>query len=390
MGKDKSKQKLQQVGDTARTAYQNLYSGPTALEGEMAPLSQDFMSSYKQARDRQMADYSNIMGGYADFAKNNKFTFERVGAPRPKELGEAFGYLREAAPGYREFARTGGYSPTDIQELRARGVGPIRSAYGNTMMELNRARALGGEGGSPNYIAAASRAQRELPGQMADAMTGVNAQLAEAIRSGKLAGLAGISGIGSTMGGLSSEEANRIMQAALANQGADIQTQGMRSNALLSALGGQASLYGTTPGMTSMFGNQVLNAYNTRAGMEQARNQFGLGLLDAQMRAYGSSQGTPWWQKALSVAGTAAPYVAMAMSSRTLKKDIKPIKGSIIKHFKELPIYTWKYKGDDTKHIGPMAEEFKKLFGVGDGKSLHLVDVMGVVLGAQKEALSHA
>lgn len=393
MGKKKQATPQQaDIYNRAVTDYKTTQQ-PSALENEMGAVSPDFMANYRQGTARNMQDYGDIMQGYKDFGKNARFSFERVNADRPKELGESYGYLREAMPGYREFASTGGYSPQDIQELRARGTSPIRSAYGNTMMELDRARAIGG--GAPNYIAAASRAQRELPGQMADAMTGVNAQLADAIRQGKLAGLGGIANIGGTMGGLSNEEANRMMQAALANQGADIQTQGMRSNAQLAGLGGQASLYGTTPGMASTFGNQALNAMQTRAGMEQSRQQFGLGLLDAQMRSAGLAEqqkGMPWWKTALSVAGTVAPYVAMAASSREFKKDIKQVKNTskFAKYLKELPLYTWKYKGDDTKHFGPIAEEFRDKFGVGDGKTIHLADVMGVMLASQKEALKDA
>lgn len=385
MGKDKNKvnKELTGVGNTAGQAYANLQSGPTPLESEMAPISQNFYNSYQAARDQQTADYGNIMQGYRDFSGNlggptkfgyqnvgaqnvsvdgspTKFTYQNVASERPAELGESYGYLREAMPGYREFAQTGGYSPTDIQELRARGVSPIRSAYSNTMMELNRARALGGAGGSPNYIAAVSRAQREMPGQMADAMTGVNAQLAEAIRSGRLAGLAGISGTGATMGGLSSAEANRMLQAAIANQEADLRAQGMSEQSIqalrgdilraamanqganlqaslanqgadlqaqnyseqslqnmrqaqLASLGGQTGLYGTTPAMAATFGNQALNAYSQRGQLDQQRNQYGLGLLGVQGNAYGNqTPSEPWWKQLLGTAGSVAPYVNQA------------------------------------------------------------------------------
>lgn len=316
MGKSKPNPQATDIYKRATSQY-NQSLRPSELENQFGGATNQFQNYFNQAAGRNMQDYSNIMGGYQDFAKNlggpTRFSFERVNAARPKELDEAYGVLREGLPGYREFASTGGYSPQDVQELRARGISPIRSAYSNTMMEMDRARSLGGGGGSPNYIAASSRAQRELPGQMADAMTGVNAELANSIRQGRLAGLAGISGIGSEMGGLSSAEANRLLQAALANQGADIQTQGMGEASLqnlrqnqLSALGGQAGLYGTTPGLSSMFGNQALNAWQQRMGAEQSRNQFGLGLLDAQMRSTQLGEqykSKPWWQQALGFGG---------------------------------------------------------------------------------------
>jgi hypothetical protein len=191
------------------------------------------------------------------------------------------------------------------------------------MMEMNRARALGGAGGSPNYIAAASKAQRELPGQMSDAMTTVNAGLADAIRQGKIQGLAGMTNIGSTMGGLSSQEAGRMLQAGMANQNADLQAQQLSEQSLqnlrqsqLASLAGQTNLYGTTPAMASTFGNQALQAYAQRANVEQMRNQQTLGLLDAQIRAYGGqSQQEPAWKQALGAAGSVLPYLSPAKST---------------------------------------------------------------------------
>ena len=311
------------VINQAKGQYQNTLQ-PTDTEKEFTPISQNFYNQYQNAIGQQTKDYGNIMGAYNDFRNNlpspTKFSAQNVSAPRPAELSKSYGYLDEAMPGYREFAQTGGYSPTDIQELRARGVSPIRSAYGNTMMQLDRARALGGAGGAPNYIAARSRAQRELPQQMADAMTGVNANLADAIRQGKEFGLSGITGTGSTMGNLASAEAGRQLSAAEANQSANLQAQSLGENSLqnrlglnLSGLGGEASLYGTSPGMASTFGNQALNAYGQRAAMESNRNNYGLGLLDAQLRGYSANQGqqgNPWWQTALGVAGTVAPFFA--------------------------------------------------------------------------------
>lgn len=322
MGQSQRNEDLTKVGQTAGNQYNQLMGAQTPLEREMIPQSQSMWNTYNTAKDQNMADYGNIMSGYQDFSKNlggpTKFSYQNVSAERPAELGKAYGYLDEAMPGYRDFASTGGYSPTDIQELRARGVSPIRSAYGNTMMEMDRSRSLGGAGGSPNYIAAASKAQRELPGQMADATTTVNAQLADAIRQGKLAGLSGMTNVGSTMGGLSSQEAGRMLQASMSNQNADLQSQQLSEQSLqnlrqsqLAGLSGQTNLYGTTPAMSSTFGNQALQSYGQRINLEGMRNQQSLGLLDAQIRAYGGQSVTPpWWQQALGAAGSVLPYLS--------------------------------------------------------------------------------
>lgn len=395
MGKQKDNP-AQDVINQAKTQYQQVQQ-PSALQNEMGGVSKTFMNNYNEGAARNKADYGNIMGQYQDWRKNLKgpsnFSYQTVKAERPQELGESYGYLREAMPGYRNFAETGGYSPRDIQELRARGISPIRAAYGNTMRELDRSRSLGGNGGSANYIAARSRAQRELPEQMANSMTNVNAGLAESIRQGKEFGLSGITGTGATMGGLSSQEANRMLQASLANQGADLQSQGMREQSLqnynqnqLAGIGGQAGLYGTTPGLASTFGNQALSSYQTQAGMGANAANERLGLLNAQLGGYQANQGaqgTPWWQTALGIAGTVAPM----FSDENMKEDIKPA-GTVNDRLRSLEIKKWKYKGDKTQHMGPMAQAFKKAFGVGDGKTIHPVDVFGVMLASQKEAIS--
>ncbi len=404
MGKKKTpsaEERSKQVGEQASQAYQTSLT-PSATETAYQPVNNQFQQQYEQAAQRQTQDYGNIMGAYDKFRQNlagpTKFSFQNVQAQRPAELGESYGYLREAMPGYRDFAATGGYRPTDIQELRARGTSPIRAAYGNTMMELDRARALGGNAGAPNYIAALSRAQREMPQQLADATTNVNAGLADAIRQGKLAGLSGMTNVGGTMGGLSSQEAGRQLSASLANQGADLQAQQMGEQSLqnrqqmdLAGISGQAGLYGTTPGMASTFGNQALNSWQQRAAMEQARSQFGLGAMDAQIRAaqmQEATKGAPWWQTALGVAGTVAPF----FSNRKLKTDIKratPKKVSAFaKQFEKLPLYTWKYKGDKTTHFGPMAQDLKKL-GIGDGNVVHPADIFGIAIASGKEALAN-
>ena len=332
MGSTNPQANLNQTYDRSVNAY-NKTTTPSPTENEFTTYSQNLANTATDATAQNKADYGAVSQGYKDFSANlggaTKFGYQpvsaqTVSAQRPAELDKAYGYLDEAMPGYRDFATTGGYSGQDIQELRARGVSPIRTAYGNTMRELDRSRSLGGNGGSPNYIAAASRAQRDLPGQMADATTGVNAKLAEDIRTGRQFGLTGISGTGATMGGLSSQEAQRMLSASIANQdaslragmanqGADIQTQGMGeasrwnlNNAKLNGLGGQTSLYGTTPAMSATFGNQALNAYGQRLGAEATRNQQGLGLIGQQMQAAGQQANQPsWWEKALGMGSSA-------------------------------------------------------------------------------------
>jgi hypothetical protein len=72
-------------------------------------------------------------------------------------------------------------------------------------------------------------------------------------------------------------------------------------------------------------------------------------------------------------------------SSRELKEDISPAdEDEILDGLSLLPINRWKYIGDPIEHLGPMAEDFQETFGVGDGATIHLADVAGVLLASNK------
>jgi hypothetical protein len=135
---------------------------------------------------------------------------------------------------FADFATTGGYSKEDIANMRARGVSPIRAAYANAEREIQRNRSLQG-GYSPNMAAARVKMARERGQAGADAAQNVEASLAEMKNQGKRFGLTGMA----------------------------------------SALQGKAGMYGATPGMANMFGNNALNAMNQSASHGTANMNAG-------------------------------------------------------------------------------------------------------------------
>ena len=61
----------------------------------------------------------------------------------------------------------------------------------------------------------------------------------------------------------------------------------------------------------------------------------------------------------------------------------------MLRAMKRTPIGRWSYKrgvipGDEREHIGPYAEDFQKNFEVGDGKTIHVADAVGVNMAATK------
>lgn len=89
-----------------------------------------------------------------------------------------------------------------------------------------------------------------------------------------------------------------------------------------------------------------------------------------------------------SAALSALPYLA-SLSSSMVKENKEPIDHSkTLENVTALDIESWNYLPgvtDETqKHIGPYAEQFAKLFGVGDGIHINMIDALGVCLSSIK------
>ena len=72
-------------------------------------------------------------------------------------------------------------------------------------------------------------------------------------------------------------------------------------------------------------------------------------------------------------------------SSREKKEAVKSLdEQELLAKLMEVPVSEWQFKQDDseTRHIGPMAEDFQKVFGSNDGKHLSVTDVQGVTMAA--------
>ena len=170
-----------------------------------------------------------------------------------------FNSLMSALGGYGDFAKTGGFSPQDIQNIRARMIAPIRSIYSQGNAEVDRQRRLQ-HGYSPNYTAAKAKMAREQAYATSDATTNAEAAIAQMLQQGRLAGLGGLS------------------QASLGGRGQN-----------LSALGGQTSLYNATPGLSQTFGQQVYG--NRQQDLEGQRLQQDLDEM--RLRGQGQVAQTP-------------------------------------------------------------------------------------------------
>lgn len=156
--------------------------------------------------------------------------------------------------------------------------------------------------------------------------------------------------------GLSTGAGSAAMQTTAGNNAqaagnANIMSQGF--SGAMSGYGNQANI------LNAQYGNQ-LNAWSAN---QQSSNSMWSGI------------------------GSLAGMGLMAFSSKEYKEDKKPAKGSL-DAVRRMPVGDWKYKdgiSDGGHHVGPYAEDFKEATGKGDGKTINLMDAVGVTMGAVQE-----
>lgn len=276
-------------------------------EQQQGPMVNAFARNYGRGAEMDFQDRGKIMRGFGDIASG------RGGGVNPQSIG--YNDPFKSYGGYEEFSKTGGYSPQDIANMRARGTSPIRAVYANAEREVGRGRSLQG-GYSPNAAAAQVKMAREQGQATADATQNVEAGLAEARNRGRLSGLGGMAGIeGQRLGAdldVGMFNANSRMRADESNQ-----------NNRLGAVQGMASLYGTTPGMSNAFGNQLLQ------GVEQG-GQFGLNLMGRDIQGQtlpgAFDQTTGRIREIADIGGRAANPIIDAIEQRRLRSKSGPVK----------------------------------------------------------------
>ncbi len=108
----------------------------------------------------------------------------------------------------------------------------------------------------------------------------------------------------------------------------------------------------------------------------------------------GTSTGTQTPSAADSVGraiGTIGTLMSFLPSDKNIKSGIKGVsEDKILKGIEKTPVSSWMYdpaKGgpaDGMRHTGPMAQDVKKNLGLGDGRSIPVVDAIGTQFAATK------
>lgn len=132
----------------------------------------------------------------------------------------------------------------------------------------------------------------------------------------------------------------------------------------------------TSNNAMSTGGNAAMSGYQQQGSLLNTQYQN-------QLQAWQSNQ------SALGSIGGAAGQLAGAFlfgSSKKLKENITDV--DALGAVRKMPVKGWKYKdgvADGGKHVGPIAEDFQKATGVGDGKTIDMISAIGVTMGAVQQ-----
>jgi hypothetical protein len=239
---------------------------------------------HQAAVDQQAGDYDNIMSGYKNLL-DSPLTSQYQDLFNKMQTGGQATFqntpdAQAAISNLGELSRTGGLSEGDQANLRARGVSPIRAVYGNAQRNVNRQKSLQG-GYSPGHGALTARMAREMSQGISDANVNVNAGIAEMVQRGKLSA----SPQYASAAGQERDSRNTMemfnkrdlpgMQASVLDRIGGLQSDALR---------GMTSLYGTTPALANLYGNQAQNTAQLQDNIKHRNRGSGMQVMN---RLYG-------------------------------------------------------------------------------------------------------
>lgn len=180
------------------------------------------------------------------------------------------------------------------------------------------------------------------------------------------------------------------MRADAVNMGKGLPSQaassaGLGLSAGNSALGGNigsANLANSSTGIMNSGYSGAASGYANQANIlnQQYGNQ--LSAWATQQQASAGNTGAM-----MGGIGSIAGMGMMMMSSEEVKENKTPVRGAL-KAINNLRVEQWDYKpgqGDGGRHVGAYAEDFQRETGHGDGKSIPVIDAIGVTMKATQE-----
>jgi hypothetical protein len=251
--------------DTPQAQPQN----PTATFGNP--------NTFTSAANQQAQDYDKIMKNYESIfnqGRTNPLSYTNI-APTISNYQES-ARQDKALSDLSELSSTGGYSDEGIAALRERGISPIRSVYSSAQRNIDRAKGLSG-GYSPNYAAVTAKMARDQASEIGNAMNNVNAGIAQNVAANRISAAPAFASAANTESGMrnaslthNADVYNDINKFNASNA---LDAQKTNRGNQLGAVQGMTNLYGTTPALTNLFGNQIMQSTQAGQNQQQINNQ---------------------------------------------------------------------------------------------------------------------
>lgn len=209
--------------------------------------------------------------------------------------------------------------------------------------------------------AAAARQAQDRQLQASGVAPGSGRSVAETTRAGNAEALASAGAANSARKQVEATGDAMLGNAINMGQGLAVNpatSMGLSNGAMTSGAGGAMQGYGQ---QASILGNQY------------SQQMAGYNAGQASLGALGGALGT--------VAG------AFLMSSKDVKKNKTRVTG-ILDALESMPVEKWDYEegvADGGTHIGPYAEDFQAATGLGDGRTIGVIDALGLTMGAIQE-----
>jgi hypothetical protein len=163
----------------------------------------------------------------------------------------------------------------------------------------------------------------------------------------------------------------------VSNRNIEDQGRSLRANTINMGSGlavNPATSMGISNGAIQSGGTAAMQGFGQQGNLLNTQYQQQMQSWQAQQQSLGGLFGA---------LGTVA---GMIPSSKEIKENKRPF--DALGAIEGMPVEQWNYKegaGDGGEHIGPYAEDFQAATGMGDGKSIDAISMIGVTMGAVRQ-----
>lgn len=210
---------------------------------------------------------------------------------------------------------------------------------------------------------------------------------------------AGVAAAGDQATALASAGAQNNARTTLRNQAVALKSDAINLGKGLPSQAAQSIGLGVNTG-NSVVGNNIQSNASWTTGTDILKSGYttamqGYGqqanilnnLYQNQLAGWGKQQDADAKNIGGIMGGIGSLAGMFLPSDENSKKGKKPVHGAL-DAVRGMPVEEWTYKdgaGDGGRHIGTYAQDFRRETGKGDGKSIPVIDAIGVTMGAVKE-----